>query len=238
MANTSSTPLWLASTILAAGIVIGAYILGSSAIAYKEYERTVTVKGLSEREVPADLVVWSIRFSVADNELATLYQRTAEQTAIVRDFLEAQGFSADEIINSAPYTNDRLAQEYGSGEQAQYRYIANQMVTVRTAQVNKAREAMIAIAQLGEKNIAFKGSEYEQPQFSYTTLNDIKPAMIEEATQSAREVAEKFAKDSNSHLGKIKSANQGQFSIDNIDNSTPHIKKVRVVSTVEYYLAD
>jgi hypothetical protein len=62
--------------------------------------------------------------------------------------------------------------------------------------------------------------------------------MIEEATRNARESARKFADDSDSKLGKIRRASQGQFSIEDRDASTPHIKKVRVVSTIDYYLAD
>ena len=73
-------------------------------------------------------------------------------------------------------------------------------------------------------------------RFKFEGLNEIKPGMIEEATKNAREVGEKFAKDSGSRLGKIKTANQGTFSITDRDSNTPEIKKVRVVTSVTYYL--
>ena len=83
------------------------------------------------------------------------------------------------------------------------------------------------------------GDEYTSAtEYLFTGLNEIKPEMVEEATRNAREVALKFARDSDSKLGKIRSARQGQFSISDRDKNTPHIKRVRVVSTIEYYLAD
>ena len=112
-------------------------------------------------------------------------------------------------------------------------------LTVYSQNVDKIREAMNRLVELGKQGIAFVRQGYQaQTEFIFTKLNDIKPEMIEEATKNAREVAEKFARDSNSSLGKIKKANQGQFSIGNRDNNTPYIKKVRVVSTIEYYLSD
>ena len=69
-------------------------------------------------------------------------------------------------------------------------------------------------------------------------MNSIKPQMIEEATKNARAAAEKFAKDSESKLGKIKTANQGLFTIENVDEYTPNVKHVRVVTNVTYFLED
>ena len=100
------------------------------------------------------------------------------------------------------------------------------------------RSAQNALGELGKKGIAFGGTDYQRTEYLFTKLNDIKPAMIEEATRKAREVAEKFAADSASRLGKIRSANQGQFAVADRDSNTPHIKNVRVVATVEYYLSD
>lgn len=101
------------------------------------------------------------------------------------------------------------------------------------------RAAQSRLVALGRKGIAFAGDDSGQrTEYLFTKLNDIKPAMIEQATENARSVAEKFAADSKSSLGKIKSANQGLFSIEDRDSNTPYLKKVRVVSTVDYYLAD
>ena len=95
------------------------------------------------------------------------------------------------------------------------------------------------LSELGKQGIVLTGNNYAaQPEYLFTRLNSIKPQMIEEATRKAREVAEKFAQDSDSTLGKIRKARQGQFSISSRDNNNPQIKKVRVVSTIEYYLSD
>ena len=114
-----------------------------------------------------------------------------------------------------------------------------QTVTVYSGRVESVRQAMNALLDLGKQGIVFTGDNYGgQTEYLFNRLNEIKPAMIEEATRNAREVAEKFAADSASQLGKIRRASQGQFSITPRDRNNPHIKRVRVVSTVEYYLSD
>lgn len=119
------------------------------------------------------------------------------------------------------------------------RYAAAQVITVYSDKIDTVRASQGNVAELGKKGIALGGNEYnQQTQFLFTRLNDIKPAMIEEATRNARAVAEKFASDAKSQIGKLKRANQGQFTIEDRDTNTPYLKKVRVVSTVEYYLAD
>jgi hypothetical protein len=219
------------------GLSVLGYTLGSSAIRFKEYERTVTVKGLSEQEQPADIAIWPIQFTRADNDLTLLYARLEADANDIRAFLKDAGFEDGEITVSPPAVTDKLAQSYES--HVQFRYGATQTITVYTGKVEAVRKANNRLAELGRKGIAFSGEGYEnKTEYIYTKLNDIKPAMIEEATQKAREVALKFAQDSSSRLGKIKSANQGQFSIEDRDKNTPYVKKIRVVSTVEYYLSD
>jgi hypothetical protein len=219
------------------GLSVLGYTLGSSAIRFKEYERTVTVKGLSEREAPADVAIWPIQFTRASNDLALLYTQLEADTGEIRAFLKEAGFGEGEVTASAPAITDKLAQSYQAN--VPFRYGAVQTITVYTEKVDAVRKAANRLAELGKKGIAFSGEGYEnKTEYIYTKLNDIKPAMIEEATQSAREVAVKFAQDSDSRLGKIKRANQGQFSIEDRDKNTPYVKKIRVVSTVEYYLSD
>ena len=229
------------SAILGGLLLVGflglGYLLSSSIVDIKKMERTVEVKGLSEREVPADIAIWPITFSMADNDLGNLYQTIQDKNAKVVAFLKAQGFPDSEITISAPSVVDKLAREYDSSFGAKFRYTASSTITLYSNQVDKARESMIKVVDLGREGIAIAGDSYST-QFIYSKLNDIKPAMIEEATKNARQAADKFAKDSDSSLGKIKRANQGTFSIENRDSSTAHIKKVRVVSTVEYYLSD
>jgi hypothetical protein len=229
---------WLGA-LICMGLIAMAAIAGYSALTFKGYERFVSVKGLSEKEVAADVAVWPIRFSAADNDLTTLYASTEKNTARIVEYLRSKGFEASELTVAAPAVVDKLAQQYGNASNVGLRYMVVQSITVRSAKVDLVRTSMKSIGELGKTGIVFGGAEYQQqPEFFFTKLNALKPAMVEEATRSAREVASKFANDSNSKLGKIRSASQGQFSVESLDNSMPHVKKVRVVSTVEYYLSD
>ncbi len=215
------------------------YLLGNSAIKFKEYERTVTVKGLSEKEFESDIVIWPIQFTAAGNNLEELYEDIEGNTKSISEFLSGKGISKTEISFSAPSITDKSAQQYGDQTKAEFRYTAIQTVTVYSKDIDSVRKVMGQLSELGKKGIAFTGGNYEsQTEYLFTRLNEIKPSMIEEATRKAREVAEKFASDSKSTLGKIRKATQGQFSINARDKNNPHIKKVRVVSTVEYYLSD
>ena len=231
-----------ASLILGISIFLGllalGYQIGNAAIQFKEYERSVTVKGLSEREVDADIVIWPIQFTAASNDLTGLYGAIEASTSRIKGFLESSGFAADEITVASPTITDKSAQQYGDNK-AEFRYAAVQTVTVYSRKIATARAVMAQLSELGKQGIVFSGANYQaRTEYLFTRLNEVKPAMIEEATRQAREVAEKFAADSQSTLGKIKRAAQGQFSIEDRDQNNPHIKKVRVVSTVEYYLSD
>ena len=215
------------------------YQLGSAAVQVKAFERSVTVKGLSEHKYPADIVIWPVQFTVADNDLAGLYAQIEDGTGKVRAFLALNGIDPAEISVSAPEITDKSAQRYGDAGQAPFRFTATQTVTVYSPQIDPVRAAMGNLGELGKQGIALGGGDFQAaPEYLFTRLNAVKPQMIEEATRQAREVAEKFAADSQSSLGKIRKASQGQFSIEPRDTNNPHIKRVRVVSTVEYYLSD
>lgn len=221
------------------GLTSLGFLLGNAAIKYKQFERTVTVKGLSEREYPADIVIWPIQFSTASNDLSTLYTTIESHTKIIEEFLIKNDIPKTEISYSSPAIIDKSAQQYSSGSQPEFRYTATQTVTVYSSNIATTRTLMASLAELGKRGIVFSGENYQgQTEYLFNRLNEIKPEMIEEATTKAREVAEKFATDSKSTLGKIKQASQGQFTISERDKNNPHIKKVRVVSTVEYYLSD
>lgn len=220
------------------GLTLLGYFLGTSLIKFKEYERTVTVKGLSERDYPADIVLWPIHFSKTGNDLTALYTSIDADAGEITAFLESNGFGEDEITTSPPSITDKLAQGYEKSR-IEFRYNAAQTITVYSNKIELARATMNKLADLGKRGIVLTGMGYQTAtEYLFTRLNEVKPAMVEEATMKAREVAEKFAIDSKSKLGKIKKARQGQFSISNRDKNNPHIKKVRVVSTVEYYLSD
>ena len=219
------------------GLAALGFLLGKSAIQFKEYERSVAVKGLAEKEYPADIVLWPIQFTVADNDLTSLYNTLDTTTGKIRAFLKAHGVQDTEITVAPPALTDKSAQQYDSSSPPEFRYTAMQTVTVYSGKVDQVRATIDKLSELGKQGIVFTGDDYGT-EYLFTRLNEVKPAMIEEATTKAREVAEKFARDSQSRLGKIKSASQGQFTIEDRDKNNPHIKRVRVVSTVEYYLSD
>lgn len=231
------------AAILGVSLVVGALALGwmvnHTAKDLKSYERSVTVKGLAEREVTADVAIWPIQFTVASNDLEGLYAQVEENTAKVTDFLQQNAISEEEVTVNPPMIVDKLAQQYSNNSGAEFRYNAVQKVTVYSEKIDRVRAAQSQLSALGRQGIVLSGDSYQtRTEYLYTGLNSIKPDMIEQATQNAREVGEKFAADSNSKLGKIKRASQGQFSISDRDQNNPHIKNVRVVSTITYYLAD
>lgn len=239
MSENSKTSAFIFGAFIFLGLVSLGYFLSNAAIKFKEYERSVTAKGLSEREYEADIIIWPIQFSQASNNLIELYNSIDGNTSEIEKFLVDKGIEANDITFSSPAITDKSAQQFVNDAKVEFRYTALQTVTVYSKNVNGVREVMSTLSNLGKKGIVFTGGNYEtQPEYIFTRLNEVKPEMIEEATRSARNVAQKFAADSDSKLGKIKRASQGQFSIDPRDKNNPHIKKVRVVSTVEYYLSD
>ncbi len=215
------------------------YLLGQAAIEYRLHDRSVTVKGLSEREYKADIVIWPIQFNKASNDLKQLYDAIDTTSSDIKHFLVEHGIAETDITFSTPAITDKIAQQYSNNRAPEFRYSAFQTVTVYSHDIDTVRSVMGALSELGKKGIVFTGSGYDsQTEYLFTRLNDVKPEMIEETTRNARHVAEKFAADSDSQLGKIKRASQGQFSIYARDRNNPHIKKVRVVATVQYYLSD
>lgn len=221
-------------------VMVGLVVLGMmfprAVEKYRSYDRTVNVKGLCEKEVKADKVIWPVVYKVMANDIQSVYDQTDRSNEMIVDFLKAGGIDASEITVSVPQISDKFANEYGNNDRA-YRYIATNIITVYTDKVDDVLNLMSKQLDLLKKGIVTGGNSWENPvEFKYEGLNEIKPEMIEEATMNAREAAEKFAKDSDSRLGKIKTANQGTFTIENRDSNTPYIKKVRVVTSVTYYL--
>ena len=222
-------------------IMVGLIVLGvmmpRAVDRYRSFDRTVNVKGLCEKEVKADKVIWPVVYKVMANDIQSVYDQTDGNNAVIIDFLKSGGIESSEITVSVPEISDKYASEYGSNDRA-FRYIAKNVITVCTSDVDKVLALMSKQSVLLKKGIVVSGNtQWENPvEFKYEGLNSIKPEMIEEATMNAREAAQKFAKDSDSKLGKIKTANQGTFTIENRDSNTPYIKTVRVVTSVTYYL--
>ena len=214
-------------------IVMGIFIMkGLRSIA--DRDQYVTVKGLAEREVLADKVVWPLPFKCVSNDMQELYNEIEKNNSIVVEFLKEGGITEDEIIISAPAVTDRLAQSYVP-DNIKFRYQAEAVITVTSSQVEKVIDLMKKQINLMKQGIIISNEYNYNISFEYTSLNDIKPEMVEEATRNARAVAQKFAEDSGSDLGKIRQATQGQFSISSAE-TTPQIKNIRVVTTVKYAL--
>lgn len=225
--------------LFAAALIIAAFVLGWAlkmpVSALKQYDRTVTVRGLATREVKADYAIAPFAYSLLGNDLQDLYRDVQQKNKVVINYLKASGITDDEITVSAPSFEDRRTYDNNSG----YIYQMTSVITVGTTEVDNIIELKMHQGTLMEQGVAMAADNWQySATYSFQGLNDIKPAMIEEATKNAREAAQKFAADSDSKVGKIKSATQGQFSIEDRDSNTPYIKNVRVVTYVDYYLKD
>ena len=221
-------PLILAVGMLALGLCIRS---GFSSLSTKN--RFVDVRGLAERTVKANQVTWPVQYTITGDDLPALYQQCTDKNKIVLDFLTSNGIPASEISVNPPNIDDISANAWN--DKARFKYSLTSTMTVLTTQVDKVRELPNRQGELLNQGIAFANLSIN---YTYTDLNKIKPEMIVEATKNAREAAEQFAKDSESVLGKIKTATQGYFSIEDSDPSTPYVKNIRVVTNVTYYLED
>lgn len=230
-----------ASVILAVGIAGGFALLGSNISSgiesFVNRDRIVTVKGLSERQVKADRVIWPVGFRELGDDLQDVYGRIEKRKDQVVAFLKEACLTDAEIEVASPQVTDAQAEMYAN-QKSRYRYSMTQTVTVSSDKVDLVRDLLVRQSDLIKAGVTLVGDYNWRTSFQFTGLNTVKPAMIEEATKNARASAEKFAQDSGSSLGKIRRANQGQFSITDRDSNTPYIKSVRVVTTVEYFLKD
>lgn len=224
--------IW-AGALIALGIMIaGWYIwLGMSKFANKD--RAVTVKGLSTREVEADYAVWPLSYGWNGNDLPSLYNKVEQVTARVKQHLLSLGFEESDIRQGSVSVNNNWDNYYGSNR-PEYHYTINTSLIVSTGKV------ALVVASQGKESALLKEGIIVSTQtwnldYQFNGLPELKPSMIEEATQNARAVAQKFAEDAKCSLGSIRRASQGQFSIES-DEYQPWIKHVRVVTTVDYFL--
>ena len=225
----------IAGVCVAIGIASVGISLKAGIDHFVDRDRVVTVKGLAERNVQADYVIWPVTFRVTGNDLSALYEKAQTQSEEIRNFLISQGIKAQDISQGTPSVQDLHADFYGNNLTPE-RYRMEMAVSVATTDVDTVLKAMVNQSELIQKGVLF--TQNYRTQFSFNGLNSIKPEMVEEATKNARSTAQKFAEDSDSELGKIRRASQGQFSIYDRDSNTPYIKRVRGVTTVEYYLKD
>ncbi len=225
----------IAASVIGFAIIVLGFALRSGIVAFKDMDRSVTVKGLAEREVNADKVTWPLVYKELGNDPAEMYDLLTQKNKKVLAFLKSAGIKESDISVNPPVISDRQADNY-SNEIMNYRYKATSVITVTSTEVDKVRTLMRRQSELMKQGIALVSEEYGSNSvvYEFTGLNKVKPDMIEEATKNARKTAQKFADDSGSSLGEIRNAQQGQFSIEDRDANTPYIKRLRVVNTVEY----
>lgn len=232
--------LWYVG-IIAIGLLFVGFFPGYYYYHSKFNYNAVTVKGLAEQDVMADLAIWEIKFVATGNDLMKTKNDLEKQTDAVIGFLHDNGFDDNEIEMGGVETNDLMANPYRGNEAVTSRFILTKSMTVRSNQVQNVAETYTKTGDLISSGVVFE-NRYDSPiSYVFTKLNDIKPQMLETATKNARQAALEFAKSSDSRVGKIHSANQGVFSILPRDNanapeSQQINKKVRVVATVEYFL--
>ena len=222
------------AAIVALGLVIMGYCLKAGIDNFVNKDRQVTVKGLSENEVPANTVTWPLTFSQQGNDLPTLYQSVNRTRDIIVRFIKDNGLSEDEITFNSPSVYDRTSNMWNENK-SPYRYQMTAGITVKTKKVDEVRKASGQIGDLLNQGIAIDEGYIN---YDFTDFQEMKLKMMQEAIKNAEQAALQFAENSNSRLGGIMQATQGTFSIEDRDDTTPYIKKLRVVTTVTYSLKD
>ena len=232
----------VSAAALGLGVLGAGLAIGDGFVEARAPERTVTVKGLAERDVEADLAIWTLSFVATGDDLATVQREVEDDERLVRAFFERGGLSEDAVSVQSLGVEDRLANVYQRGP-INSRFIVRKTLLVRTTDVAAVAERSQNASELVRDGVVLSGDHgpwSNQPTYLFTQLTDVKPEMIATATASAREAAERFAEDSGSELGQIRRADQGVFQILSQTPGTPEaferLKRIRVVSTVQYYL--
>ena len=214
---------WIAAAVLALGLVIASLLISGAIRDFRVSDRFVEVKGFAEREVMADLAIWPINYQLAGNSLAEVRAAMDAADEAVIAFLKLRGFT-DQWVNAS------------GAQRPDNRFSAERGITLRSSRIEATRGALEDSAELISQGVILSPGWGQAAQFLFTGLDDIKPEMIAQATADARRSAAQFAADSDARVGAIRSARQGFFSISERDPSSPEIKLVRVVTTIEYIL--
>lgn len=230
-----TTIRWFGTAAIAAvGLVVGGYLLGDGLLRAQEAERAVTVRGLAERDVTADLATWTISYSASSPSLAEAQGKVRRDTDAITAFFADLGFPEEALqptgANVSSFTSDGITT-----------YTVRQRLALRTEDIARAQKAVARQFDLVGRGVFLE--EGSAISYAFTGLNAIKPEMVAEATKDARAAAQQFAEDSGASVGAIKDATQGYFTIEARDgdsggwgvSDTPY-KKVRVVTTVNFSL--
>jgi hypothetical protein len=239
--------------LVGAGAALGGYFIGQGFFQGRRAERYVSVKGLAERNVKADLAVWTLIFSATGSDISAVSTVSERDRELVRAFIDKSGFIDREIEPLPTRVNDQFAFAALMGPpnvEAARRYVVTAGYEIRTTKVDAVRAASQTTGELIRQGVVLDGRPLENspanPAYLFTHVGDIRPAMLAQATKSARVLAQQFAADSNSHLGAIRRANEGVFQVLSRDGEVPDPaeerssieKKLRLVSTVDYYLVE
>ena len=224
--------------IISISLVICSVILAGGMNKIIKQNRTVTVRGLCEREVPADMAVWKLTFSLGGNDLPSLQKQIINQTATATEYLKSHGLTDEDFSVQSPSITDTSVELYIDSSRRPFIYIAKQSILVRSDKVSAVKAAAENTLELMGNGISVSSDYDSRVIYDFNGLNQIKPEMIALATQNAREAAEQFARDSHSKVGKINSATQGLFTIEDAASGLEDVKRVRVVTTVVYNLTD
>jgi hypothetical protein len=234
----------LGNVVLALGLVLAGGLVGRGFVQFRTGERYVSVKGVAERTVSADIALWPLRFVAADNDLDAAQRKIQADRRTVMEFLARHGIDSTKTELQSLEVTDNRANPYG-GNQAPTRFTVKTTIMVRTEDPGRIRAASQQVSELVQAGVVFSsGAEWGSsgPTYVFTRLNDLKPAMLAEATANARKAAEEFAKQSQSKVGSIRRANQGVFEIQprdqapGIQEGSQMQKTLRVVTTVDYFL--
>jgi hypothetical protein len=234
------------ASILAVGLALAGFLVGSGFARGRAVDRFVEVKGVSEHEAKADLALWPLRLVAAGNDLAAVQATIARNTSQVYAFLRRHGVDTVQVEIQSLDVTDAYANVYAGERQGPARYVVSQTLMVRTPNVDVVVAASGKVGELVRAGVVLSSGRMgfgpSGPTYLFTKLNDLKPTMIREATASAREAAAQFAADSRSSVGGIRQANQGVFVIlprdqaEGVSEETQPLKTVRVVTTIQYYL--
>lgn len=222
----------LSALILAVGIAVAGWFVNSGIEKMAFKDRAVVVKGLSTRDVQADYVVWPLDFCVRGNDISALYSDLAQIEQTARKFFMERGFQESDMTRGNISIDDNWASYYD--RKPEFHYTLRTSLVISTADVERVIANQGCQSELLKKGVILQSYDWNT-DFQYNGLPSLKPEMVQEATQNARAVAQKFAEDAQCRLGSIQQANQGQFSVES-DSNQPWIKHVRVVTTVSYYL--
>ncbi len=240
----SSVVKLLGIVLFTAAFLVLGFSLYKGLINFRSYDRYITVKGLAIKDVDADLAVWSLSFTATAETLTDAQNSLTANEQLVRDFLNANGITNENIRLQNISVFDRQAQMYGGNETGKPRFVLSQTLVARTSDIGAMQKASQNISDLVKKGVTIgdpNGGNNQVPRYIFTKLNDVKPELIAEATKNARLSAEQFAKDSGQNVGKIRTANQGTIIIESRDPGVNEMdspqKSVRVVSTIDYFLA-